>query len=105
MSDIVAGMRDSGDLDFINIADITSCLDIGTMVSIGHANIVVNVFHLLQSQKDLAQPSDFLKRTCEGESIAEEDEMPQAKVICLPSKDFQGIWNTYAINLVAKLMS
>lgn len=107
VSDIVAGMHSSNDLEFVSIADITSSTDIGTMVSIQQANIVVNVFHLLQSQKVVGQPIEFLQNGIEVESIGREpeDEVPQAKVIFLPSKELQGVWNSYAITSLPLIMS
>lgn len=104
---IVAGMHRSNDLDFISIADITSSADIGTMVSIQQVNIVVNVFHLLQSQQDLSGSITSPQRATEVDSIEREpeDELPQAKVIFLPSKEFRGVWNSYAINPLLFFMS
>ena len=121
---VAAGMRHSEKVDFIGIADITSTTniniadiqprtDIGTadvtpntilgasipveeanidtMVSVQAANIVVNVFHLLHSQNELGQPKG---RAEEGQPEEEEEEMPQAKMILLPSKDLRGVWDS-----------
>ena len=104
---MVAGMHNSNDLEFISIADITSDIDVGTMTTIQEANIIVNVFHLLQSQKELARPEDSLKKGSEVEHGGKDsdDEVPQGKVILLPSKDLHGVWNSYAITLLPPIMS
>lgn len=99
VSNIVAGLHSSNDLDFVSVADITSSVDVGTIVSIQQVNIIVNVFHLLHGQQDLGRPIGSPKRGTEVDSIEREpeDEMPQAKVILLPSKELRGVWNSYAI--------
>ena len=99
-SDLVAGLHSGNDLDYISIADITSSGDIGTMVLIQQLNIVVNVFHLLQAQKDLGEPTEFLQRGTELDSTEREpeDEVPQAKLVFLPSKELRGVWSSYAIS-------
>lgn len=106
IADIVAGLPSSNYIDFINIADIISSADVGTMVSIQQVKIVVNVFHLLQSQHDLGQPTELPQKGIEVDSIEREleDEMPRAKVIFLPSKEFKGVWNSYAIASVPLFM-
>ena len=95
-SNIVAGLYSSNDLDFVSVADITSSAEIGTMVSIQQVKIVVNVFHLLQVQQDLGRPTECPTRATEVDSIEREpeDEVPQAKVIFLPSRELRGAWNS-----------
>lgn len=107
VTDVVAGMHSSNDLDFISIADVTSSADNETMISIPGVNIVVNVFHLLQSEQDLDLPTEILQKGVEADSTGREaeDEMPQAKVIFLPSKELQGVWNSYAITAPPSLMT
>lgn len=96
---VVAGLHSSNDLDFISVADIAASVDVPTMVSVQQVNMIVNVFHLLHIQQDLGRPTEPLPRAIDIESIDREpeDEMPQAKVIFLPSKELRGVWNSYAI--------
>lgn len=100
-------MHNSNGIASISISDITSSTDVGTMVSIREADIVVNVFHLLQYQQEIAHPVDSLKGSSNVDEVGKEseEEVPQAKVIYLPSKDLHGMWNSYVIVFLPHSMS
>jgi hypothetical protein len=99
-------MQNSNDIASISISDIISSTDVGTTVSIREADIVVNVFHLIQYQKEIAQLADSLKGSNNVDNVGkEQEEVPQAKLIYLPSKDLHGVWESYVIVFLPRSMS
>lgn len=82
-------MHSPDDIDFIRISDITPMTEARVMIPLAETAIAVDVFRLLCKQADLGQAIEISSREENQNS-----EIPQAKVIDLPSKDLHGIWNS-----------
>ena len=88
-------LRGSDQIQCIHVAELTGGQSGVTAILLANVELEVHVFQL---HEDLPRMS-LLSRDSSNESLNNsgndgDDELPQAKVIRLPSRDFSGIWES-----------
>ena len=94
---IIAEMLFYEDIDYINIADITSSVETYSLVRLDEVDIVVDVFQLYDNKEDLTRSSMSGRSNGNGGlEYREDDEIPQTTMTDLPNRDLDGLWKSCA---------